>query len=363
MNKKIVFYTMAMTNGGSERVLSNLANYLSEKQYDIYLICNINAESYYELSDKIHYIILDKSKIKNKITRIIRKISLKRSFILKKKLDEIKPDLIVAFLPEPSLRCLQIKKYKTIISERCDPNIEYSNIILRTIMKKMFKKADGFVFQTHDVKEYYSNIINCESRIILNPLNEKFIGKKYVGKDAKTIVNVGRLSNQKNQTLLINAFAKFNKEYSDYVLKIYGEGPLENKLIECARQNGIENKVKFMGISNELYNEMIKDKMFILSSDYEGVPNALIEAMAVGMPCISTDCPVGGPKMLINNNENGILIDVNNKEQLFEAMKKIASDKEFADKLSQNAMESMKEYYPDIICNEWENFIAKFLKS
>ena len=76
MNKKIVFYTMAMTKGGSERVLSNLANYLSKKQYDIYLICNINEKSYYELSDKIHYITLDKSKIQNK--------TLKRSILLKK---------------------------------------------------------------------------------------------------------------------------------------------------------------------------------------------------------------------------------------------------------------------------------------
>ena len=258
---------------------------------------------------------------------------------------------------------MYLNRYKTILSERCDPQKEYANPLIRFVMKKYYKNANGFIFQTEKAKRYYNDIISCYSEVIPNPLNNKFIGKEYQGDNSKTIVNVGRLSKQKNQAMLINAFSNFLKDNPEYILKIYGEGSLKRKLIKLANEKKAINNVKFMGIVDNLYDTLIYDKIFVLSSNYEGMPNALMEAMALGMPCIATDCPVGGPETLIKNNENGILIPVNDSNSLTKALNELIKNNELCKKISGNAKSIQKELNEEIIMKRWEKFFLKVIEN
>jgi glycosyltransferase involved in cell wall biosynthesis len=183
-------------------------------------------------------------------------------------------------------------------------------------MKYLYKKADGFVFQTEDAAKYFEGIIKCDSKIIPNPINPKFIKEPYKGEREKNIVTVGRLESQKNQKMLIEAFGKIESKYPEYSLLIYGDGSKKEELQDLIKEKGLENKVILKGKIDDVENVIDKAKMFVLSSDYEGMPNALMEAMALGLPCISTDCPCGGPRYLMENGKSGLLVPVGNSDAM-----------------------------------------------
>lgn len=356
---KIIFCMGSMGNGGAERVVANLSNYMVKK-HDVSIISTILQESAYELDSKIDYINLD-----NKIRRgsiIIR--TLKRVLKLRKILKERKPDVVISFLPEPSYRLMIAKiflKIKTIISVRNDPNVEYNTFLKKVLVKILYTKADGFVFQTEDAKRYFSKKIQKKSIIIPNPINQDFLVKSYEGMRKKEIVTVGRLTEQKNHKLLISAFYEFHKKYPTYFLKIFGEGNQRQELQEYIKKLKLEEYAFLMGQTKNVKNDIYSASMFVLSSDYEGMPNALMEAMALGLPCISTNCPIGGPKFLIENNKNGILVGVRNKEELVSAMIKIVKNKLLAERISKAANEIGNKLNPDIINKTWEDYICNII--
>lgn len=358
---KIYFSLGSMRKGGAERVISNLANELS-KRYDIGIIITVNEESQYKLDKKINLFSLDEKEVKNNnfIIKNIKRIK-KLDKILKKE----KPDIIVSLLPEPTYRVLFLnlfgRKNKIIVSVRNDPKKEYNNIIKRIIMKVLYERADGFIFQTAEAKKFFSKKIQSKSTIIPNPINEEFITTPYEGERDKTIVTVGRLEKQKNHKLLIEAFNSIQKDYPDYKLLIYGSGRKEEELKQYVKEIDLVDKVKFKGNVNNVKEEIYKSGMFILSSDYEGMPNALMEAMALGLPVISTDCPCGGPKFLIENAKNGILVPVRKKEDMIEAIKYILENENESKKMGRQANTITDKVNPTRIYSMWEDYILKIL--
>ena len=358
---KIMFCLGSMTKGGAERVIANLSNELIKK-YDISIVVTPPDKPMYKLNNKIEYYTLDTTHKKNNVLyRTYKRI--KRLRIIIKKTN---PDIIVSLLPEPTFRLMIAKiglHKKTIISVRNDPNVEYNNIFKKMLVKLLYTKADGFIFQTPDAQKWFSKKIQKKSVVIPNPINEDFICKPYEGERDKTIVNVGRLAAQKNQKLLIDAFYEVNKKYKDYKLKIYGSGELKEELQNQINLLKLNKNVFLMGDVDNIKDEIYKASMFVLSSDYEGMPNALMEAMALGLPCISTDCPIGGPNYLINNHENGILVSVNNKEELVLAILKIIRNKDFSQHLAKKSHDSSMRYCPNIIINEWDNYLIKIINN
>ena len=352
---KILFCLGSMDKGGAQRVIANLANFLV-KDNEINIVTTSNRKSQYELNEKVCRFFLDENN-----TRGNNFFRLKRlSKIIKKE----KPDLIVTFQPEPSFRILLLKilnRIPVVLSVRNDPSIEYKSIKRKIMMKILYPLADGYVFQTQDAKNYFSKIIKRKKvAIIPNPINEQFIADKlYVGKREKTIVTVGRIEKQKNQKLLIDAFEKISKDYDEYKLLIYGEGRLRKDLEKYVKKIELSKKVIFKGQVDNIKEEIFKAGIFVLSSDYEGMPNALMEAMALGIPSVSTDCPCGGPKNIIKNNENGILVKVNDVNELKEAIKKLIEDDKFAKKISYNAIKIRETFNPIKIANMWKDFIIE----
>ena len=284
--------------------------------------------------------------------------------MLKKYIKEINPEIIVSFLPEPTFRVMIatfFHRRKVIISVRNDPNREYNTFLKKMIVSVLYSRADGFVFQTYDAQQWFSKKIQKKSIVIANPINEDFIGKPFSGTRKKEIVTVGRLVEQKNHKLLIEAFHDVLKKHRDYILKIYGEGILKKDLVELVDRLKINNYVRFMGQKDCIKDEIYKSALFVLSSDYEGMPNALMEAMALGIPCISTNCPIGGPRYLIKNNENGILININDKVALTNAINLLIENNDLSAKIGNNANKICQELNPRKINNQWEKYILEVL--
>jgi len=377
---KICFFITTVTKGGAERVIANLSNYLvNEENIENVDIINIyNTEISYDLDPKIKVYTIEKKFVKHQnlmnnhkgLVKFIKHVAkyiknIHRKHILKNMLNKSDYDVIISFLPEPSFMILSLKKYikcPIIVSDRNDPNLEYNNIRTKYLMKKLYPLADGFVFQTLDAKRYFDKLFTKKNQIIFNPVNKNFIRESYIGEREKTIVNVGRLENQKNQMLLIKAFEKIKDEFNEYKLIIYGDGTLKKSLQDYITNNNLTERVILAGEVEDLNEKIYKSSLFVLSSDYEGMPNALIEAMCLGIPVISTDCPCGGPRMLIDNNENGLLVEVNNQEQLSEAIKKILSNNEYAKELGIKASRLSEKVSSDVIDKEWLEFIKKIIK-
>ena len=166
----------------------------------------------------------------------------------------------------------------------------------------------------------------------------------------------------KNQLLLIRAFARIADKLP-HRLELYGapdpEGKTASELKQYVQEQGLEQRVFFMGTTAHPEKVLKTAACFVLSSDYEGLPNALLEALCMGVPCISTDCPCGGPAEVIRDQENGLLTPVGDEEALAKAILAIVSDKACARRLSENALRLKERFSRERICGEWEEFLKK----
>ncbi|MEK1443371.1 glycosyltransferase family 4 protein [Limosilactobacillus fermentum] len=312
--KKIMFYINTIHYGGAERVMVNLAKYFSEAGYDTSLATSFRDKWEYPLAQTVKRITLEEQEIKQ--SRLMRNLS--RISKLRKICKEEKPDVLVSFMEEPNFRSILATRglpIKTLVSVRNDPNKEYAGRLGAFVGKVLLPMADGCVFQTKEAQEWFPKKLQKKSRIIYNAVKEEFyhIERK---PNRGEIVTCGRLTEQKNHTMLISAFAEVVKQYPYATLKIYGEGALREALQEQIDAAGLSGKAFLMGATNDVGKALQTADLFVLSSDYEGMPNALMEAMAAGVPCISTDCPCGGPRELLGDNARNKLVPCGAVQQL-----------------------------------------------
>lgn len=356
---KILFCIGNLLKGGAERVAANLCNYLINEN-EIMIVTTKGKKSEYKLDKKIKVECLESEETnKNFVLKNIDRLK-----VLKEIMKTENPDIIISFLPEPSYRILFLKlfnrKLKVIVSVRNDPKIEYKTIISRIIMKVLYPLADGFVFQTKEAQDYFNKKIQKKSTIIPNPIKEEFICEPYSGKREKIIVTVGRLEEQKNHKMLIDAFSKLPEQFNEYKLIIYGEGNLRKSLEEQVKKLNLTNRVLLPGQVYNIKEKIYKASLFVLSSDYEGMPNALMEAMALGIPCISTDCPCGGPRFLIKNGYNGYLIPTNDIYSLCKTMENVLCKEQI--EISKRANKIIVNLKPSKINAIWQDYINKITK-
>lgn len=354
---KIAIFISALSGGGAERVTCNLANYLSDFGHDVDILTIGDTAEAEPLRESIKCFPL-LSREEKGITLIN---NIKRIWRLRRYMKSQVVDAYVTMLPVPTKLMLGfsgLTKAPIIVSERADPSVRKNKIQSR--LNKLMPKAAGLVFQTEDAKAWYEPYLKgMESAVIPNAINPVFIRPKYEGKREKAIIGAGRLSKQKNFELLISSFAAIAKEFPEYKLVIYGKGDRLKSLKDLAAELGVGDRVEFPGFATDMPERLEKASMFVLSSDYEGMPNALMEAMALGVPCVSTDCGGGGARFLIQDGENGLLVPQRDEGKMAEAMRKILSNSEFAEKLSQNARKLQEELAPEKIYGAWETFILK----
>lgn len=353
---KIALCVDSLVKGGAERVIANLANFLVDRHEVKILLLDKVVE--YPI-DKRVFITAVNSSLKHRKPLVY----FERLRLMKNYFKDTEADVVVSFLPRTNYWVLaSAPKYsKVVMSERNDPKIIYRTLRRKLAVAKLYPKAKGFVFQTKEAQEYYeeNKIIKkgAKKTIILNPVDPSFLVRPFDGERKKEIVTMGRLSRQKGQADLIKAFARLKDDFPEFKLYIYGEGPLRKELEELIRHCSLEGRVFLPGKVDDVRSKTYKATAFVLPSLFEGMPNALLEALVMGVPSISTDCPCGGPKSVILNGENGLLVPVGDIEKLEEAMRKVISSKELQRKFSDNSEALRKKLDPKVVNAEWESFL------
>lgn len=356
---KIVFVIGSLGFGGAERVVSVLANQFFDLGHQVTVITLANNICNYPISNGIHTFHIATN------TTIKGLSGLQRIIFLKKYISKINSDIVISFTSGVSIYVLLARlfyPFKIIVSERNDPKQDPKNWFLRLVRDNLYKISDGFVFQTIEAKEYFSRKIQKRSAVISNPIKTD-LPKPYHSEQSHRIVATGRLVPQKNYPLLLEAFAEFLELYPKYTLDIYGSGPMEEELHNLVLELGIKESVQFNGVVNNWHDYAKVAEIYVLTSDYEGMPNALMEAMAIGLPCIATDCPCGGPSFLINNGINGLLIPVADKKELIKSMKYYASNLDKARLIGRQASIDMRKFNVQTISQSWLNFINDVLET
>lgn len=352
--KKIDIITKAMTSGGAERVIAQLANYFVTHGICCRIITTDDREVMYPLNEKIKIVSIGKKSGNKVIDRVVRYSAL-RKVVLSDRQD------VVLTMPEDTgiyvILALLGTGIPVYVSERNNPWVMPDVKITRFLRKIAYPFATGVIFQTEMAKSFFSPRIQKKGVVLPNPVDASRIPAPYEGEREKRFVAVGRLEPQKNFPLLIRAFAEFNKEIQGYKLTIYGEGREREKLENLIKDLGLQNNIELPGRDKDVLNKINSAAAFILSSDYEGMPNALIEAMCMGMPVISTDCPSGGPRELICDSKNGLLVRVNDINGMTDAMRKIVgkNSKLFGD----NAYVAGKKLTDPYVFEEWEKVLFR----
>lgn len=396
MDKQITLLIKQMVGGGAERVVSLLSNSFAERGYDTTLIITHQSLKDADLANiqkNVHTISLEdevtreSKKLKSFLmvkARFIGKFNrtiLRKSddeYLIKKyevrNFDKVKwlkkyfakktPNTIIAFLNDSIFLALLSaqKRDRVIISERSDPSQSVSSKTNMAFFKTMYDKANQIVFQSPDVMQWYNDNINVKGRIVFNPLKPD-LPRRFVGVSKKRIVNFCRISKEKNLHLLINSFDNLLKYFPEYELWIYGDaiGESSQEYIENVKKSinqlNCKDKIHIFPAQKDIHNLILDYAMFVSSSDFEGMSNSMLEAMAIGLPTICTDCPAGGARAIIKDHENGILVPVNDVDALANAMKEVAGNPALAEKLSVNGTKIREKLAVDKIVNQWMEII------
>lgn len=351
---KVLIILNDLKNGGVERVLSVLANYLSERGYDVYILAIASAEVSYPLSSDIKYKYVPLRKIygKNTIWDEIKGLK-----VLYREMKKINPDNYIGFEDSIIVRSVPLAwlmKKNIVVSERTDPSVY--RLPMQIVRQITYDMAHYVVFQTKDAQEYFPKRTQNKSLIIPNPLSERL--PYWDGKGNRDIIMACRLRTVKNIPLAIRAFKKFVEKHNDYRLVVYGEGEQLQELYRYAEEIGIDSKVAFPGHVNNIHEIMANASMYLSTSNYEGISNSMIEALAIGVPCICTDCPVGGAKMFIEHKVNGMLVNVNDADSVAEAMTYIAEHPEKMEEMSYQSRKIRNILSREEIGSKWERLLV-----
>lgn len=349
--KKILFYINAINGGGAERVLVNLAKYFSENEYEVVLLTSFRDSWEYPVEAAVKRLSIEKAEIKQ--SRIKRNLS--RILKFRKICKDEKPDVVVSFMAEPNFRAVIATRglpLKLLVSVRNDPDREYGGKLGWFVGKILLPLADGCVFQTVDAKKWFPQKLQGKSRIIYNAVKPEFYITERTPQRAE-FVTCGRLENQKNHAFLIHAFAEVVKVTPKAVLKIYGEGSLRKQLTDLVESLGLQKNVFLPGASSDVPAILKTASVFVLSSDFEGMPNALMEAMAMGIPCVSTDCPCGGPRELFGEELQNWLVPCGDENAMAEKMLSALEHQEIGQSFAQKAI----KFAPEKVHAQWKSYV------
>ena len=353
---RIVCVGYVSGEGGAQRQMLMLANELANRNNEVHLLLIAGNDIRYTLSDKV--IVHDLTEADKKSIHPI----IGRYKAIKRMYKEIVPEVTIHYNFQSVYVSAMMKKSitgKIIYSERGDPgDAEYTGL-LGMVRRLVLPRVDGFVFQTKVARDYFGEAIKRKSTVIHNSvaINCSYDLTHDIERERR-IVGVGRLHEQKNFPLLINAFAHIAKQFPDYKLEIYGEGPLRNELQKLIDANELHDRAVLMGARKDIHDCIYNASLFVLSSDYEGMPNALIEAMTLGLPCISTDWRPGAVHELIEEGKNGIVVPTGNVELLVDRICYILKDMNMADKIGREAKRFGETHTHQKIFDMWNKFIC-----
>ncbi len=366
MKRKIAFHLNCLEQGGAERVVTNLADQFAREGYEVLIATEWYGENEFRTEKgvrRVHAGLRPGDEKKSRILQFLLRVKYLREFMKREK-----PEVLIAFAQRANYRALMASPgtgVPVLISVRTDPAGHYDALSDKLQIPLLFPRAAGCVFQTRGQKEFFAPFLQKRSRIILNPINEKYIGTPRPAARRKTVVQSGRLVDFKNQPMLLRAFMEVHKRHPDYSLELYGGDSHDGtrEILEgIIRENKAEGYIRLMGASDTLETDLADAAVYAFSSDWEGMPNALLEAMALGLPIVATDCPCGGPRTVIRDGVNGLLIPVGDQKALEEGISRLIEEPEYAEKLGENAREIAQIANGGAVFSRWQEYIDEICR-
>ncbi len=349
--KRIMFFIGALGSGGAEKVVSTLSGELAERGYDVEIVTYYDRELFYPLSEKVIYTPIDSKGAKG----FAKKFFFMRRYFKKH------ARCVLSFLAPFNILCiasLLFTRVPLIVADRNDPRKVPSNPVIRKLRDFLYRFATGVVLQTTKNQQYFSKAVQKKSTVIFNTVMVGDKAGSAISTEKKPrIVSVGRLMEQKNQIMLLDAFAAIHPDFPEYSLTIYGEGPMKERLEAHIAKLGIADSVFLPGAVSNVFEHYADAELFVMSSDYEGMPNALAEAMCIGLPCISTD--VSGANDMIRDGESGLLCPVGDAAALEAAMRRMLGDDGLRAACAESATYLNDLLDRERIVNQWLDYIEK----
>lgn len=390
--KKIAFFIDSLGGGGAERVVSVLCAELGSRGYDIDILMLNKRPIVYSLPEGTSLYYAEDMPVTTVWGKLVRNI-LERCMHLQVRFlnpllrrfgcttyprvnetqmffysrcalpyrEYLKKNpgcTAFGFLVRSNIAMLMAAKrmdVKTVFCERNNPVRPDMPANIMKIRDRIYRRCKAAVFQTEEEREYYTKL-RCKTAVIPNPLKEG-LPEPYEGERRREIVNFCRLNRQKNIPLLIDAFELLHREHPDYTLRIYGRGEEKEGLINLVREKGLETAVFFEDFAPDVHEKIRDAAMFVCTSDFEGLSNSMLEALAIGMPCVCTDCAGGGARMMIRDHENGILVPVGDVRAVYMGMKEIVENRALAQRLSKEAAKVREQLSIAKIVDHWETMI------
>ena len=361
--KKIVFISSSLSYGGAEKMLCFVANGFAENGNDVTVI------NLMEHRDDVGRLMNGIKVVDIKTMQVRYLDRFEQLFKLIHVIRKMKPDIIISFKFMPNyLASIAGKTLKipVVISERADPSRECTFQGRDKMYWDIINKAPGGVFQTQGAMAMYSEEMQKRGAVIPNPAlppdHVSHTVKENAG--AGTVVSVGRLDNyQKRYDVMLSAFQLFHEKNPNYILKIYGDGEDAEKIRTWIDQAGLEKAAFLEGRTNQPLQAMDEADIFLTTSDYEGISNSLLEAMAIGMPVVATDCTPGGARMLIRDGENGLLVPRGDAEKSAGALDRMANDDALRRACGEQARNVLEDYSPDRIMALWTEYVDRVIQN
>lgn len=398
---KIIIVTNKYGNGGAERRAMELANSFVCRGYDVtYLVLStLFDDVVYKLDDEVELVCLSqfvrnhpnemasavswadkKYRFLRKKHRIAKKfgikdLSVKRKGNLIKNISSVRAFM---WLHQKAVYIVfGIDFYERLYyaSERLNVKLVFSDInsprniqekkerdVLVHVQCKLLNKAACCVFQTYDQYLFYSDYAHLRYKVIRNPITDK-LPEIFGGQRRPVVVNFCRIHPVKNLLLLVNAFYMFSQEFPNYLLYIYGAAstPIainyKKQVVEQIEKLELDDKVLIFDAVSDVHQRINDCSMFVSSSDSEGLSNSMLEAMAMGLPCVCTDCLGGGAREMIQNEENGLLVPVKDEDALYKAMKRMIEEPGLAEKCGRNAAKVREVLSIEQITDQWLEMI------
>ena len=393
--EKIVFVLGNYKNGGMAVRATNLANEFANHGYAVDILVtkelrndyyftnrNVNIISIEEYNNnhdfrkysgafEKRYQYIRRIKFIRKFTKLFKKFdkklekrikSIRKGFELLAYCLKTQPDIVIPLgltYLEPVISATAGLNCKIVYAEKNAPELEFPQKGSEDYYyyTQLLQQVHGVIVQTEVEKEFFGDDLN-NIIVINNPIKPE-LPLPYKGKRNKIIVNFCRMSRQKNLDLLIEAFAKINFDFPDYILNIYGntvnQSELEYKkhIIEKVNKMGLINSVFILPPSTDVHKKILNSAMFVSASDYEGLSNSMIEAMAIGLPCVCTDCLGGGTQEVMINKQNGLIVPMNNVDAMYRAMKCYIDNPNFAEYCGYNASKIREKLDVKRIAKQW----------
>ena len=353
--KKICIAIHGLAHAGAERVAASWSNYLVSQGHDVSVMVYAPGEDTYDLDDRVCVVPLAQTE-----KQYFGMSKIKQLLTIRNVIRQEKPQVLISFLPKMQISVMlatlgmRLKRVETI---RNNPWIDTDVSGKRFLWNLCFRRSHKILVQTKEQAEYFSQKMQQKCVVISNPISDHFLNKQKVYSDEKTskFVAVARINTQKNYPMMIEAFAQAVQNDPSCTLDIYGAGAPEkvSEIEELISRLGMDKNVHLCGWTRNISDVLTQYDAFLMSSDYEGMPNALAEAMAAGLVCLSTDCKTG-PKDMIDSGKNGFLAKTGNVLSFAEGIETILKmDQQKRADMGRMARESIVE-----MCGE-ENTLAR----